>query len=119
MMLSSCLVESGGFRLKSGHFKTFLKAESGDGAYVEQTRDENEMGCLWQIQPIGVDVTRTYFGTFTGIKTVHGTLWAEGITRSGRHVLTTAAQVSSLTQFTIQQVEEGSTSVYVVSPRFL
>ena len=111
-------MDSGGFRLKSSHFKTFLKATPGDGSFVEQTRDEHELGCLWQIQPIGVDVTRSYFGTFTGIKTVHGTLWAEGITRSGRHVLTTAAQVSSLTQFTIQQVEEGSRSVYIISPRF-
>ena len=34
----------------------------------------------------------------SGIKTAHGTLWAEGITRSGRHVLTTTSQVSSLTQ---------------------
>ena len=38
----------------------------------------------------------------SGIKTAHGTLWAEGITRSGRHVLTTTSQVSSLTQVTDQ-----------------
>ena len=87
---------SGGFQLKSGHWGTFLKALPGDGAAVVQTRDGNEIGCTWQIEKIGVDVTRSYFGKFTGIKTVHGTLWAEGITRTGRSVLTTAAQVERL-----------------------
>jgi len=108
--------QSNGFQLKSGHWGTFLKALPGDGANVVQTRDGGEMGCLWQIEKIGVDVTRSYFGKFTGIKTVHGTLWAEGITRTGRSVLTTAPQVSQLTQFTIEQVEDGSQSVYVISP---
>ena len=86
--------QSNGFQLKSGHWGTFLKALPGDGANVVQTRDGGEMGCLWQIEKIGVDVTRSYFGKFTGIKTIHGTLWAEGITRTGRSVLTTAPQVS-------------------------
>ena len=86
-------LSTGGFHLKSGHWGTFLKALPGDGGGVVQTRDGGEIGCTWQIEKIGVDVTRSYFGKFTGIKTVHGTLWAEGITRTGRSVLTTASQV--------------------------
>ena len=91
--------QSNGFQLKSGHWGTYLKALPGDGANVVQTRDGGEMGCLWQIEKIGVDVTRSYFGKFTGIKTVHGTLWAEGITRTGRSVLTTAPQVRIIMEF--------------------
>jgi len=107
-------VESGKFKMKSAAHGTYLKALPSDNSYVEQTRDENELGTEWRIERIGVDVTRSYFGDFSGIKTVHGTLWAEGITRSGRHVLTTTSQVSSLTQFSMQQIDDNS--VYVISP---
>ena len=50
--------------MKSAAHGTFLKALPSDNSYVEQTRDENELGTDWRIERIGVDVTRSYFGDF-------------------------------------------------------
>ena len=58
------LVQSGKFKMKSAAHGTYLKALPSDNSYVEQTRDENELGTEWRIERIGVDVTRSYFGDF-------------------------------------------------------
>ena len=58
------LVESGKFKMKSAAHGTYLKALPSDNSFVEQTRDENELGTEWRIERIGVDVTRSYFGDF-------------------------------------------------------
>ena len=58
------LVDTGKFKMKSAAHGTYLKALPSDNSYVEQTRDENELGTDWRIERIGVDVTRSYFGDF-------------------------------------------------------
>ena len=50
--------------MKSAAHGTYLKALPSDNSFVEQTRDENELGTEWRIERIGVDVTRSYFGDF-------------------------------------------------------
>lgn len=83
-------LEGGRFLIKSKPFGTYLRANAGDGVVVEQSRDKDEVGCSWKIVQLASSFTRNYFGAVSGIKTVHGTLWAEGRTRSGKSVLTTA-----------------------------
>lgn len=102
------------FKMKTFH-NTYLQAISGDDMNVTQSYDSSAAGCLWTVQKLDNSMTRNYFGAVTGIKTVHGTLWAEGRTRSGSSVLTTSLRVSDLTQFTIAQV--GVTdNAYILSP---
>lgn len=107
--------DDGSFLLKSKPWGTYLKANAGDGAPIDQSRDQDELGVKWKIMQLATTFTRTYFGAVSGIKTVHGTLWAEGRTRSGKSVLTTSRRVSDLTQFTISQIGE-SDEAHIISP---
>merc|ERR1712176_1258834 len=106
--------EEGVFRLKSRPWNTFLQASPGVGMFVEQTQDGTASGTKWKITKLTSVASRS-FGTVSGIKTIHGTLWAEGRTRSGKSVLTTAKRVSDLTQFTISRIN-GTDTANIVSP---
>jgi hypothetical protein len=107
--------DDGTFLLKSKPFGTYLKANPGVGEQVDQVRESSAPGVRWRIVKLENEFARNYFGSVSGIKTVHGTLWAEGRTRAGKSVLTTAKRVSDLTQFNIAQIE-GSNMANIISP---
>ena len=72
------------------------------------------IGTLWRAEYR--DTPLSVFGAVRGIKTVHGTFWAEGRTRLGNSVMTTTEKTSKLTAFSIVPVSDVSTDIYVVSP---
>ena len=54
-----------------------MKANPGVGEQVDQVRDSSTPGVRWRIVKLENEFARNYFGSVSGIKTVHGTLWAE------------------------------------------
>ena len=81
---------------------------------VIQTRNKNDIGTLWRAE--FRDSPLTVFGAVRGIKTVHGSYWAEGRTRVGKSVMTTTDKTSKLTAFSIIPVSDIKPEIYIVSP---
>jgi hypothetical protein len=81
---------------------------------VIQTRNKNDIGTLWRAELR--DSPLTVFGAVRGIKTAHGSYWAEGRTRVGNSVMTTTDKTSKLTAFSIIPVSDIKSDIYIVSP---